>query len=183
MSDNSSTSAIIDKRFPIGALDRTKKDDPDHLAKCEEWIANFPQKLRAVVSSMTEAQINTPYREGGWTVRQVVHHCADSHINAYTRFKLALTEETPTIKTYEEAKWAELEDARTLPLEPSLNILDGLHARWTYTLRQLSPEEYATVKIFHPEQKREMSLAEVLVIYGWHCEHHLAHINLVAEGA
>ncbi len=134
----------------------------------------LPERLRAAVSGLTDHQLDTPYREGGWTVRQVVHHVADSHANSYIRFKLALTEDWPTIKTYDEAAWADLADSRRLPVEVSLNLIEALHGRWVRLLESLSEDDFR--KGFeHPEMGRQ-NLASVLALYDWHSRHHTAHI-------
>jgi hypothetical protein len=124
---------------------------------------------------LPDGQLDTPYREGGWTVRQLVHHVADSHINAYVRMRLALTEDWPTIKPYEEAEWAKLEDARTLPVEVSLALLKSLHLRWVALLKSLSEADWARGYV-HPESGRER-LETVAGIYGWHSQHHVAHVT------
>ena len=143
---------------------------------CVERIAAMPGRLRAAVAGLDGAQLDTPYRPGGWTVRQVVHHVPDSHLNAYTRFRLALTEDTPTIKPYEEARWAELPDARSAPPELSLMLLDALHARWVALLGTLGPVEGARA-VRHPEHDRLLTVDELLAMYAWHGEHHTAHIT------
>jgi hypothetical protein len=131
------------------------------------------------VHGLTDAQIDTPYRDGGWTVRQVVHHLPDSHVNAYVRFKLALTEDEPTIKTYDEAKWAELVDGRTLAIAPSLQLLEGLHARWVPLLRDMSEQQYAR-KLIHPDHGPR-TLGWMLQLYEWHSRHHAAHVTRLRE--
>ena len=165
-------------KYPTGKFVRgTKAETPERVAVCIAIIEAFPQKLRAEVQGLSDAQLDTPYRPEGWTVRQVVHHIADSHGQAPGRFKLALTEDTPTIKPYKEALWAELADARTMPLEPSLQIVASLHARWAVVLRHMSETDFQRGFI-HPEQQdREISLAEALELYVWHSGHHLAHIT------
>lgn len=139
-------------------------------------IAAAPDQLRAAVAGLSPAQLDTPYRPNGWTVRQVVHHLPDSHLNAYTRIKLALTEEEPTIKPYEEARWAELPDARTGPVELSLALLEFLHQRWLLLLRNLAAADFAR-QFRHPEHGRMFALDEALALYAWHGEHHVAHIT------
>ena len=163
-----------DLRFPVGRFALTSADDQSR-AEAISIIAELPAKMRAAVDGLSDAQLDTPYRPDGWTVRQVVHHLPDSHMNAFTRFKLALTEDTPRIKPYEEAKWAELPDGRTGPVEPSLSILDGLHARWTVLLRAMRPEDFDR-QLEHPESGIQ-SLNRMLALYAWHCRHHLAHIT------
>jgi len=164
-----------DPRFPIG-----RYQPPSHIDEAirNEWIGEMetlPEKLRKAVAGLSEIQLDRPYRPGGWTVRQVVHHLPDSHMNSYVRFRLALTENEPTIKTYQEAKWAELPDARQSPIEPSLHLLDGLHQRFTALLRSLTPEEFAK-RFRHPELG-EIRLDWTLGLYAWHSRHHVAHIN------
>jgi uncharacterized damage-inducible protein DinB len=135
----------------------------------------LPVRLRAAVSGLSDAQLDTPYREGGWTARQVVHHVADSHANCYIRFKLALTEDWPTVKPYDEAAWANLADSRWLPVEVSLAMIEALHGRWVGLLESLSDEDFQ--KGFeHPELGRQ-NLAKVLALYDWHSRHHTAHIT------
>lgn len=164
-------------KYPKGKFVRgTKASTSERIAECIAVIEAFPQKLRAEVQGLSEAQLDTPYRAGGWTVRQLVHHLADSHGQAPSRFKLALTEEKPVIKPYKEALWAELADARTMPPEASLQIIAGLHARWAVLLRNMSISDFDRA-FFHPEQMREIDLGEALELYVWHSKHHLAHIT------
>jgi hypothetical protein len=165
-----------DLRYPIGPF---RYDGATSPAQRDQWlgeIAAAPEQLRAAVKGLSPLQLDTPYRPEGWTVRQVVHHVPDSHLNAYSRIKLALTEEEPTIKPYEEALWAELPDARTGPVEPSLALLDFLHQRWLLLLRSLHPADFAR-RYRHPEQGRMFELNEVLALYAWHGKHHIAHIT------
>ena len=163
-----------DLRYPIGRLQR-----PDSLSDAErrsaiEAIAATPGNMRAAVRGLDDAQLDTPYRPGGWTVRQVVHHVPDSHLNAYIRFKWTLTEDTPAIKTYDEAAWATLDDSRTTPVETSLTMLDVLHDRWIRLLRSMAPADYSR-KLIHPENG-PMTLDAMLATYQWHGAHHVAHI-------
>jgi hypothetical protein len=130
------------------------------------------------VGELTSPQLDTLYKN--WTIRQIAHHLADSHINAFTRFKLALTEDVPTIKPYNETLWSELADAKSGPVEPSLAILDGIHARWSGLIDQLSSADFKR-EFHHPELGRQVSLAEALAMYAWHCEHHLAQIDWLRE--
>jgi hypothetical protein len=165
-----------DLRYPIGPFRYPGEGNP---ARREQWIADIaaaPGQLRAAVAGLSPAQLDTPYRPEGWTVRQVVHHLPDSHLNAYTRIKLALTEEEPTIKPYEEARWAELADARTGPVEPSLALLESLHQRWLLLLRALRPPDFAR-QFRHPEHGRKFGLDETVAMYAWHSKHHVAHIT------
>lgn len=165
-----------DARFPIGPFLFDGKADRGLREQRIGEIAKAPGLLRAAVAGLSEQQLDTPYRAQGWTVRQVVHHLPDSHINAYTRFKLALTENEPTIRPYDEARWAELPDARTAPLEPSLTLLEFLHQRWVLLLRQLGPEDFGR-RFRHPERESIFVLDEALALYAWHGRHHVAHIT------
>jgi len=163
-----------DLRYPIGRFDIGGVTEPGQLA---QWIADIsvaPAKLRAATRGLSPEQLDTPYREGGWTVRQLVHHVPDSHMNAYVRFRLALTETEPTIKPYEESRWAELPDARTAPLDVSLSLLDSLHERWTLLLRSLSADEWRRT-FRHPELGL-VSLDRNAGLYSWHGRHHVAHV-------
>jgi hypothetical protein len=164
-----------DLRYPIGKF---SFDSPIDDADCPiliAAIAEAPGALRAAVSGLTREQLDTPYRPGGWRVKQVVHHLPDSHMNAYVRFKLALTENEPTIKTYEEAAWAELTDSRRVPIEVSLDLLDALHLRWVVLLRSMGPVDFAR-GLVHPEHGRVLTLKQMLGLYAWHGRHHVAHI-------
>lgn len=139
-------------------------------------ISGFSKDMRSICSTLSKDELDTPYRPGGWTKRQVVHHCADSHMNAFMRFKLALTEETPTIKAYDENAWAQLADSN-IEIEVSLKLLDALHARWAVVLENMSDEDYNR-SYFHPERNAESTLGENLLHYEWHCKHHLSHLKL-----
>ncbi|MFT2011161.1 YfiT family bacillithiol transferase [Pontibacter sp. 13R65] len=163
-------------KYPVGKWQKPETITLEQLKQYIATIALFPDKLRKQVALLNQGQLDTPYRPGGWSVRQVVHHCADSHLNSFIRFKLALTEDKPTVKPYDEERWAELPDAKTMPVEPSLLLLDGLHARWTHLLTNLQPEQFA-YSFVHPQQQRNMRLDEILCLYDWHCRHHLAHIT------
>ncbi len=165
--------------YPIGEF-----APPASLTAAErrEWIgqiAEAPACYRDAVKSLSEAQLDTPYRPGGWTVRQVIHHVADSHMNAYVRFRLALTEQNPTIKAYDQAKWAELPDARTAPLEASLEMIDGIHRRLTALLEGMSEQDFA--RTFQHPERGNMRLDLTLAMYAWHSRHHAAHINSLRE--
>ncbi len=167
-------------RYPIGPFLFEGNNSAAHR---EQWIGEIslaPGFLRAAVAGLTPVQLDTPYRDNGWTVRQVVHHLPDSHLNAYTRIKLALTEREPTIKPYDEARWAELPDARVGNIEPSLSLLESLHQRWTMLLRQLSPVDFDR-PYRHPEHGRIFIIDEVLAMYAWHGRHHVAHITSLRE--
>ncbi|UVI33802.1 YfiT family bacillithiol transferase [Paenibacillus spongiae] len=166
--------------YPIGHFKHEGEVSAEQRAVWIREIESLPVKLRMAVEGLSDMQLDTPYRDGGWTVRQVVHHMADSHMNSMIRFKLALTEANPTVKPYEEAKWAELEDSRQLPVQPSLQLLDSLHQRWTYLLRSLPAEEYERT-FFHPESRQTNKLAYVLGVYAWHGNHHVAHIRVLRE--
>ncbi|HMJ61359.1 MAG TPA: bacillithiol transferase BstA [Bryobacteraceae bacterium] len=164
-----------DLRYPVGRYQAPPAITPDQRALWIRQIESLPSSLRKAVSGLNDTQLDTPYRPGGWTVRQVVHHLPDSHLNSYTRFRLALTEDSPVIKPYDEAAWAELPDAKTAPIAPSLALLDGLHARWTALLQSLDDAAYArTFK--HPELG-QIRLDWTLGLYDWHCRHHLGHIT------
>jgi uncharacterized damage-inducible protein DinB len=169
-----------DLRYPIGPFQLQGEVTE---SRRQGWIAEIaaaPAGLRAAVAGLDEGQLETPYRPEGWTVRQVVHHLPDSHLNAYTRFKLALTEDHPTIKPYEEARWAELADGRSGPIEVSLALLDALHARWVLLLRSLGPEDFART-YRHPEYGTTFELDQVLALYAWHGRHHTAHITALCR--
>lgn len=149
------------------------------LATFVDQIAETPAHMRAAVAGLTDAQLDTPYRPGGWTVRQVVHHVPDSHMNSYVRFRLALTEDAPVIKPYEEARWAELHDARTLPIEPSLELLESLHARWVPLLRSLTEADWK--RMFRHPELGPVRLEQNAALYAWHGRHHVAHITKLRE--
>jgi uncharacterized damage-inducible protein DinB len=161
-------------KYPVGKFESPQTIDNQLLKQWIDTIAQFPNRVKAAVENLSEAQLDTPYRPGGWTIRQVVHHVADSHANAFIRFKLALTEDNPTIKPYAEDKWAELADAK-LPLEPSLQILSGVHQRWLVVLNAMTEADFACT-YFHPESQKNFTLKEALGLYDWHSRHHLAHI-------
>jgi len=166
---------MTDLRYPIGPFQTPASVTASERAALVDQIAALPGDLRAVVGGFDDAQLDTPYRDGGWTVRQVVHHVPDSHVNAYTRFKLALTEEVPTIKTYEEVQWAELPEARSAPIGVSLALLEALHQRWVLLLRVLAPGQFAR-SFRHPDLGL-MTLDHQIAMYAWHGRHHLAHIT------
>src|SRR5262245_6815400 len=163
-------------RFPIGKYQRPSQlplDDRARTALILD-IERAPAMLRDSVTGLSDAQLDTPYRPGGWTIRQVVHHVPDSHMNGYTRMQLAVTEDNPAIKAYEQARWAELPDVRTVPIEISLALLDALHIRWTAFLRGLSPADFRRTFV-HPDLGT-VPLDVALGIYAWHGKHHIAHI-------
>lgn len=169
-----------DLRYPVGRFqfngDTSQRVREQRIGE----IAAAPPHLREAIDGLSPEQLDCPYRPGGWTVRQVVHHVPDSHLNAYTRFKLALTEDEPTIRPYEEARWAELPDARSGPVELSLSLLDLLHQRWVLLLRSLAPTDFRR-RFRHPEHNRAFELDEALAMYAWHGRHHIAHITSLRQ--
>lgn len=162
-------------RYPIGRLPRRTPADARERVALIEAIERTPARIRGLVSGLSEAALETPYRDGGWTIRQVVHHVPDSHMNAYIRMKLAVTEDRPAIRTYEEALWAELPDGRTAPIAMSLDLLDALHRRWVTCLRALTETQLRRAFV-HP-QWGDVTVDEAIVMYEWHCRHHTAHIE------
>ena len=166
---------MADARYPIGKFQWTGNLNSEQRDTCIGKLAELPANMRAAVAGLSSPQLDTPYREGGWTVRQVVHHVPDSHLNAYTRCKLALTESEPKIRGYDEGRWAELGDTRDTPVEVSLALLDALHRRWVAFLRALPDAEFRR-DFTHPEWKR-VSIEESVTMYAWHCRHHAAHIR------
>lgn len=168
-----------DLKYPVGKYIA----QPFSQKLLEEWltdIKNLPQHLEHAILNLDEAQLNTPYRDGGWTVKQVVHHVADSHMNAYIRFKLGLTEDNPTIKPYDEAAWAEMHDTKNLPINISLTLLHALHVRWYEVLKNINKTDLDKA-VFHPEHKKEMTLWYLLGMYSWHSRHHVAHVTSLRE--
>jgi len=163
-----------DLRYPVGKAVYDPQPTPQKRAAWITEIRELPAHLRAAIAGLTSAQLDTPYRDGGWTVRQVVHHLADSHMNSFARFKLALTENNPTIKPYDEKAWALTADS-VMDIASSLSILEGLHARWTLLLSSLSPEQWERTFV-HPEGGVQ-KLDRTLQTYAWHCRHHVAHIT------
>jgi len=166
---------MSDPRYPVGNFSFEGPPSEQQKAGFLDDIEQTPARLRAAVQGLSEQQLNTPYRNGGWTVRQVVHHVPDSHMNAYIRFKLALTEEEPTIRPYMEDRWAELPESRSAPVELSLALLENLHTRWMLTLRAIPPEDWQRT-FRHPEMGL-MSLDKALALYAWHGRHHVAHVT------
>lgn len=166
---------MTDLRYPIGKAEMETELSDERRRELIGWIAETPARLRAAVQGLNDEQLNTPYRPGGWTVRQVVHHVPDSHMNAYIRFRWALTEDQPRIKTYDEGRWAELPDARSLPVEVSLDLLEALHQRWVALLRALTPADYGRT-VQHPDHG-EINLNQLLGLYAWHGTHHVAHVE------
>jgi len=173
----------MDLSYPAGKfagkLDATAAVDPNCLLQDIAAIAAAPERFRSAVAGLDDRQLDTPYRPGGWTLRQVVHHVADSHMNSYIRFRLAMTEDSPVIKPYDQAKWAELRYARTMPVDVSLGLLDGLHARWVVLLRSFSGADFART-LRHPELG-VLRLDQYVALYSWHCRHHAAHITGLRE--
>ena len=163
-------------RYPIGKFVKPDTYSAEFIAQNIEVIDRYPSLLKNEVAGLSTEELKWIYRPDGWNIVQVVHHTADSHMNAFIRFKLAITESTPAIKPYLQNLWAELPDTVTVPIEASLKILEGLHLRWSTLLRTLSEIDFEK-KYFHPEQKREVELKEVLSLYAWHCKHHLAHVQ------
>jgi DinB superfamily len=170
------TAAVTtDLRYPIGPFRPEPSMSDAQRAAMIDDIADLPFKLRAAVAGLDNAQLDTPYREGGWTVRQTVHHVADSHVNSYIRFRLAVTEDNPTIKPYDEAAWAELPDAKHEPVEVSLKMLEAIHHRWVILLRSFKAADWQRT-IVHPE-RGQLTMNGNLALYSWHCKHHVAHIT------
>jgi len=167
-----------DLRYPIGRFQPPAASTAETRSAQIETLRLLPERLRAAVSGLGQAQLDTPYREGGWTVRQVVHHLADSHANSFIRFKLALTEDWPTIKPYDEAAWARLPDSR-IAIDGSLVLLDALHARWVGLLKSLSDSDFERGFV-HPENGRQ-TLTRALATYAWHSLHHTAHITALRD--
>lgn len=179
MSTSSSATSGPDLRYPIGRADRRPSLTADERRAAIDTLAAAPAKLCTAVKGLSDSQLDTPYRPDGWTVRQLVHHVADSHMNAYTRFRLGLTEESPTIKSYDEKAWAELPDMRVMPVAVSLDLLDRLHERLVVTLRGTPAGAFART-IVHPENG-PMTLDMLLGVYAWHGRHHTAHVSALRE--
>ena len=167
-----------DPRYPIGPVSLPDSLNASQRAEAISDVEATPSRLRAAVSGLSDAQLDTPYREGGWTVRQLVHHVADSHLNAYCRLKLTLTEDVPTIRTYDQAHWADLADS-ALPIDVSLDLLDAVHRRWVVLWRAMSDEDWRR-RLQHPEVGA-MGVDQLLALYSWHGKHHVAHVAELAE--
>src|SRR6185436_18779104 len=168
---------LVDPRYPIGKYEA----QPFSIERKVEWLADIkflPLLLENAILNLDEAQLQTPYREGGWTVHQLVHHVADSHMNAYIRFKLALTEDNPTIRPYKQDEWAHLNDSSMTPVETSLDLLSALHKRWIILLKNMKDSDFDRT-FLHPENNKVFKLRTVLALYAWHCRHHLEHIKIV----
>jgi hypothetical protein len=173
-------SDTTDARYPIG----TFQVQPFSEEVKKKWINDIkflPTDMEMAIQNLDEFQLDTPYREGGWTVKQVVHHVADSHMNAYIRFKLALTEDNPTIKPYEEKEWAKLPDTFQVPVNVSVTLLHSLHRRWNVINENITDEQFINRSVFHPEHQKQLSLWDLLGMYAWHGKHHVAHINKLKE--
>ncbi|MBD8496942.1 YfiT family bacillithiol transferase [Paenibacillus arenosi] len=170
----------MNRQYPIGTFTWEGTITP---AQRQQWIAeieHLPAKLRALVEGLNEQQLETPYREGGWTIRQVVHHIADSHMNSITRFKLALTEDVPTIKPYDEAKWVALGDSIDVDVEVSLALIEALHRKWVILLQSMTEQDFQRT-FYHPDSKQEIRLDYNVGLYAWHGNHHAAHIELAKQ--
>jgi uncharacterized damage-inducible protein DinB len=171
---------LQDLRYPIGQYE--PKAFSNELR--EEWLADIrflPQAIEQAIVNLDEAQLQTPYRDGGWTVHQLVHHVADSHMNAYCRFKLGLTETNAAIRPYDEKGWVQTADVVNLPVNISITLLHALHAKWYELLRNISAEDLQRRTVFHPEHKKEFTLWVLLGMYSWHSRHHVAHISNLRE--
>ena len=169
----------MDLAYPVGKCEYPEVVSPESRKRHIEELAAAPAHFRDAVRGLNDSQLDTPYRPGGWTVRQVIHHVPDSHMNSYVRFRLALTEDEPLIKPYDEKRWAELTDASSEPVEVSLQLLDALHRRWVVLLRSLSDADYAR-RFRHPELGA-VRLDTSLAAYAWHCRHHAAHITRLRD--
>jgi hypothetical protein len=167
-------------KFPIGEYVPNKNPNKDLI---NEWISDietFPNQIKNLTANLSTEKLNWSYRPNGWNIKQVVHHCSDSHINSFIRFKLALTEDKPTIKPYFEDRWAELTDSQDNNIEHSLQLINGLHKKWVILLKSLTDEELK-LEFIHPEHGKKFNLAETIGVYSWHCKHHLAHIKNAIE--
>ena len=176
---STSIPADADLRYPIGKLVRKPRLTAEERRSAIDAIADAPRALRAAVANLTDAQLDTPYRADGWTVRQVVHHVADSHMNAYLRFRFALTEDNPTIKPYDEAKWAELVDARTMPVGVSVDMLAMMHDRLVTLLRSIPEVDFQ--RTLNHTQNGPMTVDALLGMYSWHGRHHVAHVTALRD--
>jgi uncharacterized damage-inducible protein DinB len=169
-----------DLRYPVGKFSWDPPLSEAEYPTLITQIAGAPGAMRSAVAGLSDDQLDTPYRPEGWTVKQVVHHVPDSHLNAYTRFKLALTEDTPTIKPYDEAAWAKLPDSQKVPIDVSLSLLDTLHVRWVSLLRSMDSADFRR-QLRHPEHDRVLTLGQMLGLYAWHGRHHVAHITTLRK--
>jgi hypothetical protein len=168
-----------DPRYPIGRFKKSERLSRDERAQALDVLEAAPARFREALQGLADAQLDTPYREGGWTVRQIAHHLPDSHLNAYVRIRLALTEDTPTVRPYDEKLWAELPDARTAPVDASLTMLDGVHTRLVRLLRSLDEPSYAR-RFVHPEGY-DGTIDTLIGMYAWHSKHHTAHVTGLRE--
>ena len=166
-------------RYPIGKFTARDSYSTEELQICIERIEGLPREIEKIINSMTVKQLDTPYREGGWTARQVVHHMADSHMNAYIRLKWTITESTPTIKAYDEKAWAQTPETKLDPVI-SIELLKALHAKWSALLRRLAPAEFQK-EFLHPDTQKYMRLDRITAMYAWHGEHHFGHLKIVAN--
>jgi len=167
-------------KYPIGLFDNPSVITDDLITEWISVLASFPQNIESETKHLNDEQLDKPYRPEGWSIRQVVHHCADSHMNSFIRIKLALTEENPTIKPYFEERWAELPDSGTMPISSSLKIIEGVHERWVALLQSLTNDQWKRTFI-HPEHGKVFSIDAMTGFYAWHCQHHLAHIYLAKK--
>jgi hypothetical protein len=167
-------------QYPIGKFSPPESIAPEDRARYIETIASAPARLREATKGISATRLDTPYREGGWTVRQVIHHVPESHMNAYIRFKLALTETDPVIKPYDEAAWARLSDVAVAPIETSIVLLESLHMRWVVLMRGLSGDDWGE-RFIHPEYGQARTLEQTLALYAWHGDHHIAHVKSVVD--
>lgn len=165
-------------RYPVGKFSPQDSYSPEEVKANIRRIESLPAKVEAAIRNFSEAQLDTPYRVGGWTVRQVIHHLADSHMNAYIRIKWTLTENTPTIKAYDEKAWAQTPEVKLDP-SISINLLKSLHIKWASLLTELKSDDLSK-EFIHPETKKHNFISRIIAMYAWHGEHHLGHINLVA---
>jgi uncharacterized damage-inducible protein DinB len=170
------TKTLEELKYPIGPFQFAGDYDEATRARYLESIRSLPARLKATTESLSEEKLNEPYRPGGWTIKQLVHHIADSHVNSYIRFKLAVTEDNPAIKPYDQDGWANLRDSAVTPISVSVQLLEAIHTRWVHLLEGFSPKEWQRTA-FHPEKQRPVSLNEFLALYAWHCEHHLQQIK------
>ena len=170
---------MVTVQYPIGKVQFVEYSEKEKEARLAD-ILFLPKMLEYAVLNLNEAQLQTPYREGGWTINQLVHHVADSHMNAFIRCKLALTEENPTIKPYDQDAWVSREDVSQVPLNISITLLHALHHRWYELLKSLTEQEWKRT-VYHPEQQREISIWNILLIYAWHGKHHAAHVTNLRE--
>lgn len=170
---------MSDLRYPVGRFAALERSTPEQRRGWIDEIRRVPAELRRALEGLDESRLDTPYREGGWTIRQLVHHLANSHVNAYVRFRLALTEESPTIRPYDQESWARLPDASGGPVELSASLLEALHGRWVLLLESLGPEDFSR-PVLHPESGR-MTVDLLLQTYAWHGRHHVAHVTALRE--